>query len=74
VPNEAREARLPYTFEALASKTSLAFEVGATTYGRAAFTVRIRPGRSTRRVKLGVEVTDPVGNKSGTTRTVTLPR
>jgi hypothetical protein len=74
VPNEAPEARLPYRLDVMAGGYLLASKVGASTNGRAATTLRIRPGRSTRRVRLNVEVTDPVGNKSSTTRTITLPR
>ena len=74
VANEAPEAKLPYTLYVLAAGVRLASRDGATTNGRAGVTLRIRPGRSTRRVKVSVEVTDPVGNTSSTTKTVTLPR
>ena len=36
--------------------------------------LRIKPGRTTRLVRVRADGTDPVGNKGSTTRTVTLPR
>jgi hypothetical protein len=74
VPNEATGATLTYGAQVKAGAASLARKVGTTTSGKATIVLRIRPGTSTRRVRLRVEVTDAVGNKSSTTRTVPLPR
>jgi hypothetical protein len=74
VPNEAAGASLAYGVEVTAGRTSLAGRLGTTTRGKATVALRIKPRRTTRRVKVSVEVTDPVGNRSNTARTVTLPR
>jgi len=41
---------------------------------KATMALRIKPRRSTRRVRVSVAVADAVGNKGSTARTVTLPR
>jgi hypothetical protein len=74
VPNEAAGASLTYAVEAASGSASLAHRLGTTTSGRATVVLRIKPRRTVRRVKVSADVTDPVGNKSSTTRTVTLPR
>jgi hypothetical protein len=74
VPNEAPGATLAYTVDVSAGRASLAARVGTTTSGKATITLRIKPGRATRRVKVRADVTDPVGNKSAATQTVSLPR
>jgi hypothetical protein len=74
VPNEAAGASLGYAVEVTAGRTSLASRVGTTTSGKVTVALRIKPGRTTRRVKISADVTDPVGNKGSTTRTITLPR
>ena len=74
VPNEAPGARLAYAVEVTAGSASLAGRVGTTTTGKATMALRIKPGRTTRRIRVRVDVTDPVGNKGSTARTVTLPR
>lgn len=74
VPNEAAGATLAYSVEVTAGNATLNGRVGTTTSGKATLALRIKPARATRRVKVSAEVTDPVGNKSSSTRTVTLPR
>jgi hypothetical protein len=74
VPNEVAGASLGYAVEVTAGSASLASRLGTTTSGKATVALRIKPGRATRHVKVSADVTDPVGNKSSTRRTVTLPR
>jgi hypothetical protein len=74
VPNEAAGASLAYSVEVTAGRATLGGRVGTTTTGKATIALRIKPARTARRVKVHADVTDPVGNKGGTTRTVTLPR
>ncbi len=74
VPNEAPEAKLPYTLDVMAAGVALTSKAGTTSNGRATVTLRIRPRQATRSVRVVIDVTDPVGNKSSTTRTVRLPR
>lgn len=74
VPNEAAGATLAYSVEVAAGGATLGERVGTTTSGKATLALRIKPARRTRRVKVSVDVSDPVGNKSSSARTVTLPR
>jgi len=74
VPNEAAGATVAYSVEVNACRATLTGRVGTTTSGKATVVLRINPTRATRRVKVNAEVIDPVGNRSSTSRTVTLPR
>ena len=74
VPNEAAGASLAYAVEVTAGRASLADRSGTTTSAKATVALRIKPERTTRRVRVSARVTDPVGNASSVTRMVTLPR
>jgi hypothetical protein len=74
VTNEAQGARLLYSVAVTAGTADLADRLGKTTSRSVTTTLRIKPRRTTRRVTLSIDVTDPVGNASKTKRTIALPR
>jgi hypothetical protein len=52
----------------------LAQREGSTSTGTAAMTIRVKPARGTRTVRLQLRARDPVGNIRDATRRLTLPR
>lgn len=74
VANEAPGARLSYSVAVTAGIADLGARSGETTSRSVTMTFRIKPRRTTRRIRLSVDVTDPVGNAGTARRTVTLPR
>ena len=73
IRNEEAGARVAYSLTATSGRVFLASREGGTTTGRATLTLRIRPPRSARAVKLVVNAFDPVANESTTTRSIKLP-
>jgi hypothetical protein len=51
----------------------LASRLGATRSGRAAATIRVRPARKVRRLRIEITATDPLGNAAKASRSVSLP-
>jgi hypothetical protein len=51
----------------------LASRLGATRSGRAAATIRVRPARKVRRLRIEITATDPLGNTAKASRSVSLP-
>jgi hypothetical protein len=51
----------------------LASRLGATRSGGAAATIRVRPARKVRRLRIEITATDPLGNAARASRSVRLP-
>ncbi len=51
----------------------LASRLGATRSGRAAATIRVRPARKVRRLRIEITASNPLGNEAKASRLVSLP-
>ena len=62
-----------YRIAVLGNGRFLASRLGATRSGRAAATIRVRPARKVRRLRIEIIATDPLGNEAKGSRWVSLP-
>lgn len=52
----------------------LASRLGETPSGKASVAIRVRPAKHTRRLRIEITTSDPLGNETASSRDVTLPR
>jgi hypothetical protein len=62
-----------YRVAVLGNGRFLASRLGATRYGRASATIRVRPARKVRRLRIVITASDPRGNETTASRSVCLP-